>query len=135
MTAAQEFTAPPCASSRANDVLGRCKNCGADDESACMCGVVVRAYSEDGSAEVARLRNVGVAHVTFAQWMKAGGCGLSHLAEFGVSCALARPPAYWRDFPLCELAAASPLAGRELARYAEDNAARFTHLFSGEPRT
>jgi len=55
--------------------------------------------------------------MTWAAWRKHGGCGLSHRAQSEVSEQLGAE-ASWGQRTLGELAAASTLAGREVARFA-----------------
>lgn len=79
-------------------------------------------YSENGSAEIARLEALGVADLTLAAWRKLGGCGLSDRSERSISRAAEAPFSHWESrLTLREIATAYPLAGRELARYGEEH--------------
>ena len=56
--------------------------------------------------------------VTWRQWLRIGGCGLSHTSEWSV-CRVLGPAAHWsEDITLGDIEDAWPAAGREIARFA-----------------
>jgi len=71
-----------------------------------------------------RLNDLGKA-LTWAQWKKSGGCGLSHIASVEASRKIG-PEAYWKrdSITLGDIAGASVLADRELARWMHERNGR-----------
>ena len=57
-------------------------------------------------------------NITYAQWRKMGGCGISNYASVWTSNNLQVPPAGWDSLELGKIADACVVANRELARFA-----------------